>query len=149
MTNAVEQEAPSSPDLELIPAMFEHSVRVYVAMAEKAKIDDEGLLVYDGHLTRLFISLRLSVPYYTQIKNQLIAMGCIEQTRRGGGSGTSRWVLWKAPDLGDWKMARPLRPTRGSKIAQQDQAIRTLAERVDKLETTIAGLIEAMAVKND
>jgi hypothetical protein len=151
MTAAMQQEESSSPapetpslDLEIIPAMYEHAVRVYGAMAEKAKPDDDGLLVYDGHLTGLFRMLRLSIPYYTTIKNRLIAMGCIEQLRRGGGSGTSRWVLWKTPELEEWRSVAPARAQRGSKTAQQDQAIRSLAERVTTLEAQMALMIERL-----
>lgn len=142
MTVEVATEGSSSQQLEVIPALFEHATSVYEEMTSKASWDDElSALIWEGHLTNLFRKLRLSVPYYTQIKNQLMAMGCIEQLRRGGGSGMSRWVLWKKPELGLWKTTDPVRSSRGNKIAQQDQQIRALAERVTALESQIGVLI--------
>lgn len=90
-------------------------------------MDDElKTLVYEGHLTQLFRKLLLSVPYYTAIKNKLTAMGCIEQTRRGGGQGTSRWVLWKEPTLEEWKAAETRRPRQGNKTMMMEQRIKDL-----------------------
>jgi hypothetical protein len=101
-------------------------------------------MIYDGHLTNLFKKLRLAVPYYTQIKNQLTAMGCIEMMRRGGGNATSRWVLWKEPELEAWKAIIPSRPRRGNKTTILEQQIKDLTARTEKLEMVVSKLVAAV-----
>jgi hypothetical protein len=129
-------------DLTVIPALYEHALRVYQAMEAHSTIEEHQqgatwsspLRVYDGHLTQLFKKLSLSVPYYTSIKNQLVGMGCIEQIRRGGGNATSKWVLWKCPELDAWKDFTPKKARRGNATQQMQGQIRDLHERVSKLE---------------
>jgi len=139
-----DQQELMAGELTVIPALFEHAQKVYAAMLEKATPDEDygNKMVYEGHLTNLFKGLLLSVPYYTEIKNHLTAMGCIEQVRRGGGNGTSRWVLWKAPELSLWKDTPPARSHRGNKQTMQNQQLKDLANRVTRLETIIQGLME-------
>jgi hypothetical protein len=131
-------------DLHVIPAVFEHAQRVYNKMLEESEEDSDGLTVYQGHLTRLFKDLRLSVPYYTLIKNKLVAMGCIEQTRRGGGNGTSRWVLWREPMLPAWNVADAARARKGNKTLQLEVRITDLTRRMALLEQTVKRMQEAM-----
>lgn len=134
----------SGLDITLTPALFEHACNVYADMEKSAKpVAHQGqeILVYEGHLTQLFKGLRLSVPYYTAIKNQLIGMGCIEQMRRGGGSGMSKWVLWKTPTLDEWQAFSPSKSRRGSKQLMMEQRIKALQDRIDKLEEQVEGII--------
>lgn len=134
-------------ELEVLPAQFEHACKVYKQMCEEARMDEElQCLVYEGHLTQLFRKLLLSVPYYTAIKNKLAAMGCIEQTRRGGGQGTSRWVLWKEPTLEEWKAAEVRRPRQGNKNMIMEQRIRDLTEVNRKLDVRVETLEERVAI---
>lgn len=129
---------PLPGDLTVIPAMFEHAKLVYNTMLETAKLDPENNLpTYEGHLTNLFKGLRLSVPYYTTIKNMLVQMGCIEQTRRGGGNGTSKWVLWKPPELETWKAAEFKNPRHGNKQTRTEQMVKDLTTRMRELENVI------------
>ena len=129
-------------DLTVVPAVFEHAVRVYREMEKHSAPDEEtGLMVYEGHLTNLFKKLLLSVPYYTLIKNQLIGMGCIEQVRRGGGNATSKWVLWKEPELDAWKDFNPKRARRGNATQQMAGQIKDLHERVVYLEGLCKGMM--------
>jgi len=102
-------------------------------------------MIYEGHLTQLFRKLRLSTPYYTQIKNQLTGMGCIEQIRRGGGSAESRWVLWKEPTLEEWKAATATRARRGNKTSMLERQIRDLTDRMSVLERQVDSLIKEAA----
>jgi hypothetical protein len=133
-------------ELEVLPAVFEHAQKVYKQMAEEATLDAElDKLVYEGHLTQLFRKLLLSVPYYTLIKNKLSAMGCIEQTRRGGGNGTSRWVLWKEPTLEEWKATDAKRARQGNKTMIQEQRIRDLTDRMRQLESKVDFLMEKVS----
>lgn len=128
-------------DLEVVPALFEHACNVYKTMEDSSEMDDAlGLRVYEGHLTNLFKKLLLSVPYYTEIKNRLISIGCIEQVRRGGGTAMSRWVLWKPPTLEEWKYASSRRPGRGNAVTVMQQQIKDLSALTRKLTTDVAML---------
>lgn len=141
------QEVTSTPgDLTVVPAVFEHALAVYREMVIHARPDEDldNLLVYDGHLTQLFRKLRLPTPYYTFIKNKLRDMGCIEQLRRGGGSATSKWVLWKEPTLEEWKGSGVARPRRGNKASMQERQIKDLAERCSRLEGIVQAQGEAI-----
>lgn len=151
MVQKTDAKAPG--DLAVVPALFEHSQNVYKEMVKSARHMPEydDLLVYEGHLTQLFKRLRLAVPYYTEIKNHLTHMGCIEQVRRGGGSAESRWVLWKEPDLEEWKDSTT-RPRRGNKTTMHEQQIRILNERlasaerhIEVIETTLELVTERLA----
>lgn len=126
---------------QMTPAMYEHVCRVYAAMLQKASPDEElqGNMVYEGHLTRLFRELRLSVPYYTQIKNLLTAMHCIEQVKRGGGNATSRWLLWREPTLEDYQLAAGQRAfnVRNNKMTMLEQQVRDLTKRVAAVEAVL------------
>lgn len=128
----------------VVPAMFEHAQRVYDTMhqaSRKESVGERSILVYEGHLTGLFKKLLLPQPYYTKIKNMLVAMGCIEQLRRGGGNGTSKWVVWHAPELEAWKTTEAKRPSRGNAQTMHGQMIKDLASRVDKLEQVVEALL--------
>jgi hypothetical protein len=122
------------------PAMFDHVCAVYKAMRAQAEMDEEySCLVYEGHLTQLFRRLKLSVPYYTTIKNRLIAMGCIEQIKRGGGAALSRWLLWREPTLDEYHAVTERRPRKeGDRYSIVEQRIRDLqklaATHGDELE---------------
>jgi len=138
-------------DPTIVPALYEHACRVYKAMEEQATwstlegVDsDRQFLLYEGHLTNLFRKLLLSVPYYTKIRNMLIALGCIEQVRRGGGNGTSKWVLWHAPALDAWKEVEARKPARGNTKTVQEQQIKDLNTRVAVLEQRMEVLIKAL-----
>ena len=133
----------SPSEQTVIPAVFEHAQRVYEGMVAKAAPDGD-LLVYDGHLTALFRQLRLSVPYYTLIRRKLVAMGCIEQVRRGGGTATSRWVLWKAPELDEWKGTVSVRAERGNETSQLRQQVKVLHDRVTSLEEQMMRMVAAL-----
>jgi hypothetical protein len=106
------------------PAMFNHCRIVYGAMYEEAQSywADSGkgdptpvmvadhpeppydgavqILVWQGFLTKLVNTrLQFSTPYFSHVRNNLIAMGCIKQLQRGGGSSPSRWELLQEPNL--------------------------------------------------
>lgn len=89
---------------ETPPALFIHCKNTYNAMLEEASEvefdkDSKGI-VYEGKLTALITEkLYLSVPYYTKIRAALIAMGCVKQLRRGGGSAPSQWELFYEPTI--------------------------------------------------
>lgn len=93
------------------PALYDHAKRVYEEMVNRGRreirhdveggqtiTDDDYVNVYEGHLTKLFNELGIANPYYTKIRDALVAQGCIEQLRRGGGQAFSKWVLVKWPE---------------------------------------------------
>lgn len=123
----------------IVPALYEHACRVFDAMTEVAKNDPEypNVRVYEGHLTRLFNKLGLSVPYYSTIKNKLTILGCIEQARRGGGSAESKWLLWRRPELEEWKEIPDHAGKKGNTITMLMQGMRALNDRVTDLERQV------------
>jgi hypothetical protein len=131
---------------QMTPAMYDHVCRVYAEMLRHAApdLEGEGRMMYEGHLTRLFRELRLSVPYYTQIKNLLTTMGCIEQVKRGGGNATSRWLLWREPSLEAFQEALGKKTfvNKGSKVSALEQQLRDLSKRVTVLELAVTNVQE-------
>ena len=135
---------------ELVPAMYEHCCNVYEAMSKDAKPEvtngkelageepwdetESPTYVYEGYLTRLFQGLELSPPYYTQIRDLLTRMGCIEQLRRGGGNAKSRWRLVRAPTEADFTAANAQNMVKSGRVASLEQQNRMLNQRVSVLE---------------
>lgn len=98
--------------------------------------EEQGVLVYEGFLTRLITSkLNLSVPYYTSIRNRLIEMGCIRQLKRGGGSAPSQYEMIYEPSLEAFMKAEPAKVPKASRADAADEQIRNLAMRLSELET--------------
>lgn len=82
------------------PAQYNHCERVYEAMlqaAETTKLEGKDVATWEGHTTKLFQELGLTVPYYTSVTQKLQAMGCLIQLHRGGGGGMSKWALIYPP----------------------------------------------------
>lgn len=135
-----------------LPAIFEHCCSVYKAMAARAEtrtVDDAEVLVYEGALTKLFRDqLGLSVPYYTSSLGELKRMGCLAQLRRGGGGAPSIWALYFEPTPDIWRntIHRTVR-TKASKTAATDAKINDINSRLNKVEKTLHGLMEAMSGK--
>lgn len=131
MTEEVETSAP--------PALYDHCCRTYNAMLEESHLvqnEEQGVLVYEGFLTRLITSkLNLSVPYYTSIRNRLIEMGCIRQLKRGGGSAPSQYEMIYEPSLEAFMKAEPAKVPKASRADAADEQIRNLAMRLSELET--------------
>jgi hypothetical protein len=130
------------------PMMFDHARRVYEAMDAEAveesfEFEDEDGIpheqvhkVYTGHLTTLFQRLELAMPYYTGVMKGLKALNCVEQLRRGGGTSQSKWVLYQAPTEQGWVDYDDNKRggVRQGKTAMLEQQLRTLAERVQRIE---------------
>jgi hypothetical protein len=154
-------------DSDTPAALFGHCQNVWRRMSSRSTIvrapdgddDDDGpsndgdMIVYEGNLTALITGeLNLSVPYYSKCTRALKDMGCIKQLRRGGGASPSQWELIEEPTLETWnkyihgengdKVQARRRPTRAD---QQDQQIRALSERVDKLEQDMKTLLKGLA----
>ena len=146
---------PEAVDPTIIPALFEHAVKVFELMWKRSKpeqlsassSDGKTVRVYEGHYTKLFDELLLSVPYYTSIKNQLVGMGCIEQLRRGGGNATSRWILWKPPELEAWKAYTPRKARRGNATQMIQGNVKDLHDRVTRLEELVEFLMRRERVE--
>lgn len=124
----------------VISAIYDHCVAVYKAMLEEAEMEELDGLVYEGHLTRLIIQdLGLSTPYYTQVKRRLVAMGCIEQLRRGGGHAMSRWKLLTEPTEESFNSIASQKHAPKGKYAVLAQQLRDLNRRVTQLEMAFRG----------
>jgi hypothetical protein len=125
-------------------------------------ITDEDLIqVYEGHLTRLFSDLGIANPYYTKIRDALVAQGCIEQLRRGGGSALSKWIVCKEPDEETFRSIMDMKRAPKGKTNMLEQQVKDLRavcsqllEAVEKIDdhageladriTVLEGKMEAM-----
>jgi hypothetical protein len=125
--NNEEDEKPPS-------VVYDHCKAVYNEMVSQARDEGDDGLVYEGHLTKLFAQLQLSTPYYTAVRKHLMAMECIVQLRRGGGSSSSRWRLLREPDEDSFRSFETLNRARSGKTAALEQQVRDLNRRVSTLE---------------
>ena len=131
-----------------LPALYDHCLNTYHEMLRQAttviqpkkNVDDEdeeagSIVVYEGYLTHLVTkNLRLSVPYYTTIRQNLIRMGCIRQLKRGGGSSKSQWeLIYEPTEEAFLKNRAAKRPKQRREDAFAEQ-IRNLSARVSELE---------------
>lgn len=132
--------------------VFSHCVSVYNEMEEQSRTevispsdhsDDENnhMLVYEGHLTKLFAQLSLSTPYYTTVMNHLKAMGSVEQLQRGGGNSPSRWRLLRRPDEEAFRSVEGMNRSRTGKTAALEQQVRDLTKQVNELRTMVDDLL--------
>lgn len=118
-----------------IPLLFDHCCRVYAELCVTARKEvEDGPLVWEGHLTKLFAQLGLPIPYYTTVMRKLKGMGCAEQLRRGGGGSASKWQLNFEPTEELFLGTRVLQTAKSGKLATAEQQIRDLNKRVSALE---------------
>lgn len=124
--------------------LFDHCQSIWNAMDDKAtdvKRDPEDEnsetdRTYEGHLTRLFQQVGMSAPYYTSVMRALKEMGCVEQTRRGGGNAKSRWLLVNVPTKESFE-ATTGRRFRGGRINMMEQGIREMSQRLLVVEKAL------------
>jgi len=138
-------------------ALFEHCMLVYNKMLEDSTEEraTEGFTgnVYRGHLTKLFMDLGLSVPYYTSVMGNLKKMNCVAQLRRGGGKSNSVWALISPPELTTFEELvdpRNAKATSGRQTVSQalQQQIRDLHAIVKKLEQDVE-LLKAIVIEGN
>lgn len=112
-------------------------------MLEDAEEKEEGIF-WSGALTKLLTDNDINIGHYTQITQKLIAMGCIEQVKRGGGRSQSVWCLITEPteDLFQASVGASKVGSRLSRQTSRDKAIEALIQRVSKLELVVQRLIE-------
>lgn len=128
--------------------LLEHCKTIYNKMAETATVPvhnveldwDDGLLLWEGQLTRLFEEVGLGQPYYSSVVGELKRMDCIRQAKRGGGPQPSKWLLLQEPteELFTLAQHRPMvasRPSGRETGAQNAQNLRDLNHRITALET--------------
>src|SRR5215831_21013094 len=129
------------------PAKWGYVVQVYDALLEEATntefdtgTEKKSFPTWEGHTTRLFQRLGVPTPYYGHVLGILQKMGCISQARRGGGSPTSQWVLWKPPVLEDFYKLEEAGP--GSRRISQGAMARlsVLEQRVNDLKDLLGGV---------
>jgi hypothetical protein len=145
------------------PALWTHVAKVYTTMEAEAEVEllypevgeseeelavQEKGLVYTGHLTALFQELKIPNPYYTSVMNCLKKMACVEQIRRGGGTGMSRWHLLQRPtEEGFLKLGGTGQKSASRHIgrnAANDQRVRDMNKRITRLEEDVKVLTEAV-----
>jgi hypothetical protein len=149
-------------DEEVTPALFDHAKRVYEEMSkrcfkeynlggetgwqrlgsgETVDVMPQGVReAYEGHLTRLFSDLQIANPYYTKIRNALVAQGCIEQVRRGGGVAMSKWVLNYPPEENGFRaVTERKRPKKGANAALEQRVA-----DLSKLATELYGQVDLL-----
>lgn len=136
-------------DERAMPAQYNHCVQVYNAMVTSddtfttpAEDGSGELVVWEGHLTKLFATLNLAVPYYTTVTQHLKRMGCVRQLRRGGGTRSSQWELIHAPTEDLFNQGRPRAARLGmpsttvlaNEVKMLQQQVRDLTRRMNELE---------------
>lgn len=137
------------------PAMFDHCAKVYEALRTMA-VEEQYVLgddtevsgehaiefgcrwVFEGHTTQVFSRLGLATPYYTSVLKNLVAMGCVTQIRRGGGSSLSKWELHKPPTEELWA-TRDIRggSKNATRLSALEQQVRDLNNRLKKIEKAV------------
>lgn len=146
---------------ETLPAIFDHCKNVYARMEEEAQLvhiqgNYEGVptidgseLIWEGHLTKLFAALHLSVPYYTKVTRELKRMGCIRQRRRGGGNASSQWVILTEPTEELWcsdnNRTTNLASKKSSKVDMLEQQVKDLATLCQKISSDYDTIIDVLA----
>jgi hypothetical protein len=146
-------------ELPPLPALYDHACNVYKTMEAEADlvVEDDSMhpeehrLVWEGHLTKLFARLHLSVPYYTSVTRELKRMGCVKQLRRGGGNAPSQWLILTAPTEELFREAagltRTARKKNLTKFEILEQRINDLVKRVGKVESDNELIIDILHEK--
>lgn len=144
----------SSTTEEVTPALFDHAKRVYEEMLKRSHKEtlnngdvEDGVQefnvevnIYEGHLTRLFAELEIANPYYTKIRNALVGQNCIEQLRRGGGVGLSKWILHCEPTEDGFKAIMERRRATKGQSAILEQRVKDLVHMVNQYGEAIENL---------
>jgi len=129
---------------QVLPAIFEHCRNVYNLMEEEAKLVDNAL-IWEGHLTKLFARLHLSVPYYTSVTRELKRMDCIRQRRRGGGNAASQWEVVMPPSEELFLEHRTyLTNRKKSRIERVEQQVRELQSIVAKVQMDNQSILDIL-----
>jgi len=132
-----------------MPQMYNHCVAVYKAMDKTARpMTSEDTAdgkagpsrrVWVGFFTKLINEdLGLAVPYFTSVRNNLIAMGCIAQIARGGGTHPSTWELIREPTEELFNAKGTIRTN--SKAAVMEGQIRDLDARLKAVEKLLQNI---------
>jgi hypothetical protein len=126
-----------------VPVLFDHCKSVYDGMLAKARPDNDGNMLYEGHLTHLILDeLNFSAPYYTKTLQALKRMGCIRQLRRGGAGTPSLWEVVREPDEDAFRSGVNRGMTRSQKVNSYEQRLADLSKRVSDLEDLAQMLVE-------
>jgi hypothetical protein len=113
--------------------LFEHTLAVYDALAERA-LDRDGKLTFEGSKVEAYRSVNLSQSYYTSIFDALTEMGCIEQVQRGFARTPSVIVLHKRPVLSEFEGMYRGVLTKPTKLDTLRQQIENLERRLPSID---------------
>lgn len=139
-------------EIEVPGAMYGYLEKVCEAMrtaGEGQVIDGKTGIVWTGFTTHLMKELEVPAPYYGHILDAMQRMGCAQQTRRGGGTSPSQWVLWKDPTPEEYvkvRMAVKGRP-RGNSMLEVNQRIASIEQRLGGLDVGRALADMALEIK--
>lgn len=87
-----------------------HTIRFYQELEKRAKKDENGYPVFEGHTTKVFAHLGISTSWHSQIMRILQDSQSIEVIRRGTANGPSVLVLWDEPSeerIYEFDLTRP------------------------------------------
>lgn len=118
------------------PRAFQHSVRLYQAMWDSSKetlFDNVIVRMWEGSITELFNSLRISKTFYRTCTTSLERMGCVHRVSKGSRMRPSAFTLHRTPTLGDWSDL-----TNESLTRREDVAI--LARQMAEIRQMIGGM---------
>ena len=117
-----------------LPSTLVTCIRFYSALYTRAE-PAAPYPIYDGFPTALFRELGYSVNDYGRIVRRLLAMGCIEQLKRGAAGQTSKWALLEMPNLDAFAASRsPVKKPSKARMDKLEEAVVELRGRVEALE---------------
>ena len=75
---------------------------MYDELENRATLDSDGRMKFEGSKVEAFRVLSVSQGYYTEIFDSLTEMGCIEQARRGAGHQPTVIYLHHKPTIDEF-----------------------------------------------
>lgn len=124
--------------------LLEHCGVVFEAMKQRAEPNDDGDLLYTGHLTHMFDEIGYSAPQYSDIMDALKRMDCVERIRRGSRNFPAIWKILREPtqELFEFMPEKPKTLTAQAR-ATLEQKVDMMEERLKLLEDTVLPVAHA------
>lgn len=130
-----------------VPALLSHCQKIYAAMHAQSFEDSEGVIHWQGHLTKLFEELGFGVPRYTRITSMMREMGCIVQIQKGSAGYPGDWILVSPPTLDLYESVKERQHQ--AKISKEQQEAEAHADDVTQRINDINNrLIRAESLMN-
>jgi hypothetical protein len=131
--------------LSQMPTLLVNLQRFYDALHDAATTDDQGVVVFRGHVTKVFLELRppLPQPYYAKLRRYLLATECIVQVSRGARYSDSVWHLIQRPTE---DLIRDADPDSLVADTSTDTAIKLVQSRVKDIGEQLGGMNVVRAI---